>query len=309
MPTGTVLFGSNNIFTVAVDTQVQTTVRCRLKGKKLILPEREYNPLAPGDQVRFELPQRGEAAALHEAVITERLARTNAVARYNPKRAAMQTIAANVTTVVAVTSARWPPFRARFTDRVSIMANRTNVPMILVINKVDLGLPDRVEQFQTVYESAGHRVFRVSAERGHGIDALRAALSGTRAVLVGRSGVGKSRLINALLEQQIQRVSAISAKYGQGRHTTTIATLLRAGDLGIIDTPGLRELDLGDVDPSVIRAAYPEFDPFEPRCSFSDCRHLDEPGCAVVAAVEATAVMEERYENYRALLLRAIESE
>ncbi len=307
MPDGTVLYGSNNIYTVTSEGHV---VRCRIKGKQLDLPERAYNPLAPGDRVAFQSSHgTGGSGAPPEGVITARLPRRNQVVRYNAKRGALQTLAANVDGVVAVASCAQPEFRVRFIDRVSIMARRAGVPLRILATKTDLGVDGYTHTVLTVYEACEYPVHRVSAVTGEGIDSLRRALIGERVVLIGRSGVGKSRLVNALFGEEIQRVSNISVKYGQGRHTTTGATLLRRGELQLIDTPGIRELDVGDVGAQTVREAYPEFDPFEPYCGFPDCRHLQEDGCAVRHAVDKGIILASRYQNYAALTLSALEQE
>lgn len=290
MSQGTILFGSNSIYSVEVDERV---LQCRLKGKKLALAERAYNPLAPGDRVTFE--RLGD-----QGLITAREPRRNEVTRYNPKRSATQTLAANVDLVACVTSAGDPPPSPGFIDRAIVIAIRARLPFALVINKSDLGMPELFARLARVYRHLGHEVLRCSVIDRCGIRSLAESLRGRRTVLLGHSGVGKSSLANALLDES-QRVSAISDKHRQGRHTTTASRLLRGNAIELIDTPGLRELDVGEVDVSLVGEAFAEFAPFARRCIHADCRHLDEPACAVRESVAGGAILSSRYASYRAL--------
>ncbi len=300
---GTVRTGRNNIFDVALAGSVGPTApagadrsvvyTCRIKGKTLRLEERAYNPLAPGDEVVLS-----DLDTLHEtAVIRERLPRTSAFQRYNRKREALQTLAANVDLVVAVASAAQPAFRDRFVDRVLALAAYHDLPAALIVTKADLdaGLAGREADR---YAAVGYETLVAAADDEAGLAAIVDVLRGRRSVFVGQSGVGKSTLLNRLAGTELQRTGEVSARYLRGRHTTTASVLLRAGGLEIVDTPGIRELDCRHVPLDTLDRFYPEFAPWLGTCALSDCRHAEEPGCAVRSAADAGALDTRRYESY-----------
>jgi len=295
---GTVLTGRNNIFTV----DAGALLLCRIKGKTLALEERSYNPLAPGDLVRLSAVDPGNATA----VIEERLPRRNAFERYNRKREALQTLAANVDYVVPVMSVRDPAFRERFVDRVLALAAHHGIRAIVALTKCDLDEPV-ARDHSARYERFGYPVFRIRADRPDSYDALRDRLRGARSVLVGQSGVGKSTVLNALLSGEHQRTGSVSGSNRRGRHTTTAAHLIEADSLQIVDTPGIRELDCRHIPPGSLDRCFPEFAAYLGRCAHDDCRHVDEPGCAVRAAVASGALDALRYESYLRLSEELVE--
>jgi len=286
---GTVLTGRNNIFTVDAGTRLL----CRIKGKTLALEERSYNPLAPGDEVRLSGVDLRNATA----VIDERLPRRNSFERYNRKREALQTLAANVDYVVPVMSVREPAFRDRFVDRVLALAEHHGIAAIVALTKCDRDEELALHE-STRYERFGYPVHRLRADRPESYDALRERLRGNRSVLVGQSGVGKSTVLNALLKGEHQRTGSVSGSNLRGRHTTNAAHLIEADSLEIVDTPGIRELDCRHIPLHLLDRCFPDFEPCLGRCEHDDCRHIDEPGCAIRAAVAAGDLDAVRYESY-----------
>jgi ribosome biogenesis GTPase / thiamine phosphate phosphatase len=149
----------------------------------------------------------------------------------------------------------------------------------------------------------GYEVLACSARSGAGLDELRSRLAGKTAVFVGQSGVGKSSLLNALSPGLDLRVGMLSVKHDRGNHTTNFSMLLRLDEgLRIIDTPGVRELELADVLPEEIGFHFRDFTPFMQACSYQPCLHDDEPDCAVMAAVERGEIHHDRYESYLRIL-------
>jgi len=301
---GTVHWGVNNIFTVKPDDG--PLVECRIKGKVLKDVEDAYNPLSPGDRVEIDL----DPGHLGKAMILSRGKRKNAYSRWNKKRNQPQTLAANLDLLVLVTSPESPPFRPRFLDRALIMARREELPTLILVNKCDQKLSEDVEDRLATYQDLDWDVHLCSVVTGEGIEELKEHLAGLTSALVGQSGVGKSSLLNVLHEGSRQRIGEISAKYNRGSHTTNFSLLLPFADEGgIIDTPGVRELEVFGVEPAQLAFLYPDFAPYLGQCAFSVCTHLQEPGCAVLRALEAGVIHPDRWDNYQKLFLELKESD
>ncbi len=307
-PIATVLWGANNIYSVRT---ADGTIHEHLRIKGKILPdtdEGEYNPLAPGDRVALVQEEENNYRILR------RLERSNVVRRWNRKRRALQAIAANVDGILVVTSTEHPPYRSGFVDRVLVMAELEEIPAAVVLNKIDRSITAETERHLAILEELGYPVYRTAATDRAGIpESLRSSTVGKVSVLVGRSGVGKSSLVNHLVPEANQATGEISRKYSRGRHTTTLArqVIAREGSARgaiFIDTPGVREFDLLGFEVTEIAAGYREFLPFIPDCRMSGCTHLHEPGCAVLAARDRGVITPERYRSYEGLA-RSIQEE
>jgi ribosome biogenesis GTPase len=269
------------------------------------LHRRYADPLAVGDHVDIRV------VAAHEGVVEELRPRRTRLSRVmaKPKPTAPdveQIVAANVDQVVVVASVKQPPVNLRFVDRLLLCAEAGGAQPFLCLNKSDLldvGERDGlVRTLHRIYRPIGVPWLIVSAKTGDGLDALRARLTGCFSVLVGRSGAGKSSLLNALQPGLGLRTQPISGWSGKGRHTTTHVELHEL-DFGghVADTPGLREAGIWGVPQDNLDYFFVEMRPFLGRCRFSNCRHLSEPGCAVREAVEKGSISPERYESYRRL--------
>ncbi len=226
--------------------------------------------------------------------------RRNLLERRTPTGRGNRPVAANLDRVFVVAAAADPAPVPQLIDRLCAIAEANEIPVALVLNKIEL---DRGGGLAERYERAGYVVHRVSARTGAGLDALFTELRGRESLLTGPSGVGKSTLLNRLQPGLALSTREISARIRRGRNTTVSAVLVPLQEGGwLVDTPGFSEVGLWGIEPRELARCFPELrDPLE-RCKFPDCSHRAEPGCAVRAAVEQGAIHRERYASYRVLL-------
>ncbi|MGM9736633.1 MAG: ribosome small subunit-dependent GTPase A [Candidatus Cryptobacteroides sp.] len=298
-----------------------------LRGKIRLKGSSSTNPVAVGDRVAFEaeLPQDTLVAAnepangdlsqetlaaispQNPAVITSVLPRKNYIIRKstNLSRQA-HVIAANLDMAFIIATIDFPEVKLPFLDRILVTCEVYNIPVTIVLNKVDLyrdSHAEMLEAFHDIYEGAGYPVMEVSALTGEGIEELREACKGRLSLFSGVSGVGKSSLIKALDPALDPKVGAISDVHLQGKHTTTFYEMYRLGTGGfIIDTPGLRGFGLVDLAKEEIALYFPEMLEASKQCRFTPCTHTHEPGCAVKEAVEQGIISYERYSSYLGML-------
>jgi ribosome biogenesis GTPase len=299
---GTVLRGMNNIFSIRHEAGL---FECRIKGKVLHGRRDAYNPLAPGDEVEFE-PEPGSEK---RGYISSRIERRNGFYRWNKKRRAVQIIAANIDLCICLLSTKSPPFRPRFADRVGIMAELESIPFMPVCNKIDQGIGDETKARLDAFQEGGYEYLLCSAETGEGIEELTSVLKGKRSMFIGQSGVGKTTILNMLIPGLDQKTADISSKYNRGKHTTVFSALFSTGSFEIIDTPGIREIEVCGIDSIELDRYFPEFGPFYRQCRFPSCLHDEEPDCAVRAAVEEGVIHPDRYESYLRILFDLQETE
>ncbi|NMB88669.1 MAG: ribosome small subunit-dependent GTPase A [Chloroflexi bacterium] len=285
---GVVYHKSNGMYRVCARTQTLIcTLAASLAG--------EGAP-AVGDRVRFAT---GDPAG---GRILDVLPRRSCLARRAAGRGmAGQVLVANLDQVVPVFAAAAPPPHWNLLDRYLVSAEASELPAVVCITKLDLAGPDDLWQESLAeYRRIGYRVILTSAVSGQGLDELKEALQGRLSALIGKSGVGKTRLLNALQPGLGQRVGALSRANGKGRHTTTAAELFPLADGGaLVDTPGMREFGLWDVDTNDLALYFPEMRPLAGRCRFGlSCRHDEEPGCAIRKAVMDGQISPRRYRSY-----------
>lgn len=292
---GLVLSGSNSLFQVSCDDGSKRL--CGIKGKRLRDLTGTWNSLAAGDRVEIEI----DAHTSSRGLVTAMEPRRNVFGRFNEKGQSSQAIAANIDLVVCVTSPRLPPFRPRFIDRVAVLAEAAAAPLLIVLNKSDLGFDEDIEDRLAEYQELGYDVHVASADSGDGIGELREFIDEDVSVFVGQSGVGKSSLINALEPGLLRRTAAVSEKFDRGKHTTTMAELLPLADgkTWIADTPGMRRLALRGIEPSALIAYFPEMTGLESECAYgTSCTHSHEAGCAVRSALDEGRIHPDRFESY-----------
>ncbi|MBA4064629.1 MAG: ribosome small subunit-dependent GTPase A [Isosphaera sp.] len=213
-----------------------------------------------------------------------------------------QVLVANVDQVAVVVSLVQPDLKPHLIDRYLAAAQMGGLRPVVCLNKIDLADPAGLQPLVGAYAQLGIPALLVSARTGFGIDRLREHLRGRATVFSGQSGVGKSSLLNAVQPGLGLAVRSVSEVNNKGRHTTTYAQLIRLETGGwVVDTPGVRQLELWDVTPGEVEGYFPDFRPFVPLCAFPDCTHTHESGCAVKAAVARQQVSPRRYHSYLGL--------
>jgi ribosome biogenesis GTPase len=278
--------------------------RCRVfhEGEErdcLVPPElavRQKSALAVGDRVRI-----GDDSGVWKLLSV--LPRTTVLARPDPLHAHMQRlVAANVDVVVHVVTLKSPSLRPRLIDRYLIAVQRGGAQPVICVNKVDLLTPeerDRELPKLAPYLELGVPVVGCSTKTGEGLEALRSEVEGKMAALVGHSGVGKSSILNALDDSLQLATNTLHRKRATGRHTTSASTLYDfGGGTYLIDTPGIREFGLWDLDRESLRDYFPEFVEPSELCRFTNCTHVHEPDCEVKRQVEAGELSEARWDTY-----------
>ena len=188
-------------------------------------------------------------------------------------------------------------------DQYLAVCEHNGIDVALIFNKIDLPVPDEIEQELLIYQNLGYKVIRISTKTGAGLNHFREILSDRTSLLAGQSGVGKSSITNTMAPDANLRTNTISATTKHGRHTTTAATLFHipsGGDL--IDSPGVAIFGLADLDIRQLAQGYREFQPLLEFCKFNDCRHLTDQGCAVRLAVEQGGIASARYQRYVKLI-------
>lgn len=273
------------------------TYNCKVRGKIRLEGIKETNPVAVGDKVEFEISN-------DIGSIMEILPRENHILRQSVKKTGhAHVLAANVDQVLLVVTLAFPRTSLGFIDRFLVSAESFRIPQVIVFNKKDLLDKDAFDfqqEIVRVYEKIGVTCFTVSAIDDDDISPVRNCLDNKTTLIAGHSGVGKSTLLNKLspgLEQKVGDVSEFSSK---GTHTTTFAEMFQIEEKTfVIDTPGIKEWGLIDMNQQEISDYFPEMREKRENCKFgSSCIHINEPRCAILDAVESGEIAESRYQSY-----------
>lgn len=281
-----------------------TLLDCRIKGKFRTKGIKTTNPIAVGDQVSVEIDEESEART---GLIFDLAERKNYIIRKSINLSKQtQIIASNIDQALLVVTLSKPRTSFGFIDRFLVTAEAYHIPVVLLFNKIDQYDDEDLaflEEVIELYEKIGYPCRKISALKLIGIAELKNQIAGQTSLLSGHSGVGKSTLINQIIPSAIIRTSTISAASEKGIHTTTFAEMhpLETGGY-IIDTPGIRELGVVDIPDEELAHYFPEMKKVMSRCKFHNCKHLNEPNCAVKEAYEKGIIAIPRYESYLSIM-------
>ena len=270
----------------------------RIKGRFKIDNITSTNPIAVGDIVEIENEEDSGSV-----VITEIYERRNYINRVSPhNKNQHHIVAANIDQSLLFATLKDPKTSLGFIDRFLVISEAYHVPAIVVFNKADLFGKKENERFELVkeiYEPIGYQIMLMSLENNTGVEEVKSLLKDKTTLLSGHSGVGKSTFINYLFPGKNLKTQDVSGWSGKGLHTTTFAEMFDLEFGGkVVDTPGIREMGLVDISKQELAHYFPEMRAVMNDCQFNNCMHLEEPGCAVKAAVNEGSIHEERYISY-----------
>jgi ribosome biogenesis GTPase len=294
--TGTVVQSTGSWYSVLSPDGKLT--QCKLKGKFKVKGIRTTNPLAVGDHVEFHLLREEDIG-----LITAIKPRKNHIIRKATKLSKESHIlAANLDQAIVIVTLSEPRTSTGFIDRFLITAEAYHIPALIIFNKIDIydeKMLETLNELKDIYEAAGYPCLAVSARTGRNTDQVHDLLADKVSLLAGHSGVGKSALINRIEPGLDLKTQPISEVHGKGVHTTTFARMFKLSFGGfIIDTPGIKEFGLFDLDRNTLAERYPEMRALMHKCKYANCTHLHEPGCAVKEAVENGDISKSRYDGY-----------
>lgn len=285
------------------DKTTQHIWQCRLKGKFKIKGLKVTNPLAVGDWVHFDVEDEVE----NMGTISEILPRKNYIIRKSVHKTAHgHLLATNLDQAVLIVTLTFPRTSLGFIDRFLVVSESFRIPTVLVFNKLDILSKEEValqRAYINLYEKLGYACLLTSATEGNNVEAFRQLLTKKTSLVSGHSGVGKSTLINALNPDLDLATMEVSTFANKGVHTTTFAEMFEIEpDLFIIDTPGIKELGLMEIETAELSHYFPEMRKLMNQCKFDNCIHVNEPKCRIKDAVNEGEIAESRYNSYLSML-------
>lgn len=303
---GLVLKSTGKWYDIALDGG--QIIKATIRGKLRIEGLKTTNPIAAGDRVEIIKGESNGNNNEEDYSIKSILPRVNYIVRKSTNLSKqMQILAANVDHAYLVVTLKSPVTQIAFIDRFLVAAESFRIPTSILFNKVDLfGEEEQLllEGLTAIYSKIGYACHPISAQNEADVLFLRAAIKGKQVMISGNSGVGKTTLVNSLDPTLDLRTGEISTFHEQGKHTTTFAEMhqLQTGGY-IIDTPGIRAFGVIDLEKEHYAHYFPEMRELIGACRFHNCLHLNEPHCAVKAAVESEEISQSRYQSYVQLML------
>lgn len=302
MHTGRVIKSTGKWYQVLDDSGERW--ECRIRGKMRLKGLRTTNPIAVGDRVDFDAE---DTEAGNQGVITRIHERANAIIRKSVNLShEAHVVASNIDVAFLVVTLSKPRTSTGFIDRFLVTAEAYGVQSVLIFNKTDLYGEDERDfhdYLTAVYTDIGYDCLDTCAKDAVGVQEVYDRIAGKTAMFGGHSGVGKSTLINAMEPGLNIRTAEVSESHEKGKHTTTFAEMHPLENGGfIIDTPGIKGFGIVNIEPEELHHYFPEMFALLPECKFHNCRHMNEPGCAVHAALEKNYIAEHRYDSYVAMV-------
>lgn len=295
MSKGLVIKNTGSLFLVQLEDGaiVETNLRGRFRLKGI----RSTNPVVVGDVVEVD----GESIVAIEP-------RKNYIIRKSSNLSKESHIlAANIDQVFLVVTIKKPETPFEFIDRFLLTANAYHIPVVIVLNKVDILDEDEMalaEAIKGLYEkNLGYKVIFSSTVSGEGVVEVKEMLAGKLSLFSGNSGVGKSSLLNVLEPSLGLKVGDVSRQHQTGMHTTTYSEVFDIAGGKVIDSPGIKGFGIIDMEAAEISKFFPDIAKFALECRFDDCKHLNEPSCAVLKALEEQKIAASRYNSYKSILL------
>lgn len=269
--------------------------RCAVRQLLKSISTEQRHILAAGDMVTFRPEGEDQGIILTIGPRHGVLSRTS--------RGKRHILVSNVDLVIIVASAADPDLKPHLIDRFLVTAEQASLEPVIVINKIDLVEPAEFMPVVGVYAQLGYQTILASATNGWGIEHLRQLVANRHSVFTGQSGVGKSSLLNGIQDGLGLRVQPISSDNRKGKHTTTTAELIPLDAGGyLMDTPGIRQLELWDVAAEEVAGLFRDIRPYVNKCRFPDCTHIHEVDCAVLEAVADNRIDPRRYNSFAHLV-------
>lgn len=272
---GKIIKGIGGFYYIKTDKGI---IECKARGK---FRYKDMKPMV-GDNVIIEIENE-------KGVIEEILERSSSLKRPT---------VANVTLALVVFAIKNPDIQYDLLYKFLILCESNNIKAVVCINKIDLATESELENVKQKINGIGYEVLFINAKEWANSDIIREKLSGNTTVLCGPSGVGKSTIINSLIDREHMATGSVSEKIGRGKHTTRHSELIEVENGYIVDTPGFSTLDISFLDKDNLKMTFPDFEKLNYACKFRGCMHHKEPGCAVKEAVNEGRINKSRYEFY-----------
>ena len=297
MSEGLVIKSTGSWYSVLFKKQ---TVQCNIRGKLRLKDIKSTNPVTVGDTVEFEFTNTKD-----QGIITKIHPRKNYIIRKATRfHAEAHLLAANIDQALLFVCLKNPQTPFEFIDRFLLSAEAYFIPATIILNKTDLLTNKEIDEFSSIYQKAGYKTIPISVTENENVDKVIALMTNKISLFAGNSGVGKSSLINKINPDLNLKVNTISESHKSGKHTTTFSELFIVEDnMYVVDTPGIRSFGIIDIDESEVGLYFKEIFHISKNCKFSNCKHINEPGCAVVDAFQKGEIAASRYKSYLNIVL------